>query len=542
MAELVRPIKFVARDEVTKVANRVASGLSRTEKAAMQANRSMVRATGGMRMMRGGMNQLGYQVQDIAVQLQMGTNPFTVLAQQGSQVASIFGAGGALFGAVLAIGGALAMNLMPKLFKTGDAMKDLREQAGKLNEVLKMSEEGTFDFASNTEKMMRVLGLSGKFVRDSVNAALIEMASASDTALGGLTGFTKGALKQLAAMDRLGGSVKTYNDIVQFGAKGTTHITRVREWEKVGEAVDGVTERLGLSEEEALQMGRLYTDVVMRPSIQATQALGQFIENLAMPLGVAGEAMAKLKKEGLETLTALATAQQAQMATTAGNVGSSDKWDEAVKAAKVRRDLIKAQMALDARYLAEEEKAAKAVAKAEEEKRQAKAMTLSMAQQTSAALMNALGEESAAGKAAFLANQALAIANAIISTNEAAAKALAQGGPAYQAVVYGLGAANIGMIAGQTVASFEGGGMTPASARAGGMDGRGGRTAVIHPNEQILDMEQGGGMSQPVSVSFNITATDAASFDEMLMERRSMFVRMVRDSMQARGQSLGGRA
>ena len=49
----------------------------------------------------------GMQLQDIAVQLQMGTRVATIVGQQGSQMLSAFGAGGAIGGAILAIGGAL---------------------------------------------------------------------------------------------------------------------------------------------------------------------------------------------------------------------------------------------------------------------------------------------------------------------------------------------------------------------------------------------------------------------------------------------------
>jgi uncharacterized 2Fe-2S/4Fe-4S cluster protein (DUF4445 family) len=48
--------------------------------------------------------QLGFQVQDIAVQLQSGTNAMIVFGQQGSQIAGAFGPGGAILGAVIAVG------------------------------------------------------------------------------------------------------------------------------------------------------------------------------------------------------------------------------------------------------------------------------------------------------------------------------------------------------------------------------------------------------------------------------------------------------
>lgn len=50
------------------------------------------------------MGQMAMQVQDVVVQLQMGTKWTTVMAQQGSQMLSAFGAGGAIAGGALAIG------------------------------------------------------------------------------------------------------------------------------------------------------------------------------------------------------------------------------------------------------------------------------------------------------------------------------------------------------------------------------------------------------------------------------------------------------
>lgn len=58
---------------------------------------------GGGRMNAG---LVGQQVQDIAVQLQGGTSALTVFAQQGSQLASIFGPGGMIVGGIAAVAGA----------------------------------------------------------------------------------------------------------------------------------------------------------------------------------------------------------------------------------------------------------------------------------------------------------------------------------------------------------------------------------------------------------------------------------------------------
>ncbi len=60
---------------------------------------------------------------------------------------------------------------------------------------------------------------------------------------------------------------------------------------------------------------------------------------------------------------------------------------------------------------------------------------------------------------------------------------------------------------------FEGGGYTGAGLRTGGLDGKGGFMAMLHPQETVIDHTQGGGSSpQPsVTVVQNFTVGDVAS-------------------------------
>ena len=74
-----------------------------------------------------GMQQVGYQVQDFAVQVQGGTNMLVALGQQGSQLLGIFGPKGAIAGMILAIGTGLA-----GAFLAAKAATDKTEDATKL--------------------------------------------------------------------------------------------------------------------------------------------------------------------------------------------------------------------------------------------------------------------------------------------------------------------------------------------------------------------------------------------------------------------------
>ncbi len=92
----------------------------------------------------------------------------------------------------------------------------------------------------------------------------------------------------------------------------------------------------------------------------------------------------------------------------------------------------------------------------------------------------------------FRENKAFNIANAIMQTYAGATKALASYPPPLNfgmaAAVVASGLKQVQQIRSQ---SFEGGGFTGHGARAGGMDGRGGFLAMLHPNESVVDHTRG---------------------------------------------------
>jgi len=100
---------------------------------------SQGRLNGSLRLVRGGFGQLGHQVQDVAVQLQGGTDAMIVLGQQGGQIASLMGPGGAMVGAFLAVGAAVftafknveqAESKFSELQSTLEGLTPVTEQAG----------------------------------------------------------------------------------------------------------------------------------------------------------------------------------------------------------------------------------------------------------------------------------------------------------------------------------------------------------------------------------------------------------------------------
>ena len=137
-------------------------------------------------------------------------------------------------------------------------------------------------------------------------------------------------------------------------------------------------------------------------------------------------------------------------------------------------------------------------------------------------LAQASKEGSAAQKVFFAISQSISATQSIMSGFSAAMKVREAyagiiGGQAISEPMahsyIGLGFANAGIIAGQTIASFDGGGFTGSGSRTGGLDGKGGFNAVLHPNETVIDHTKGQGMAPKIEV-YNYSGQQAQVLTE----------------------------
>ncbi|WAP91188.1 tail length tape measure protein [Vibrio phage vB_VviC_ZQ26] len=136
MAEKTIKVK-VDTTGATKNTQSLQKEFKNTATQASAMNSQIKNASGGLSNIRGVAQSAGYQLQDVAVQLQAGTNAFTVLGQQGSQFASAFGPTGAVVGAIIAVGAALAGVLSTSSDAAKKSIDDLIESANELGEAQK---------------------------------------------------------------------------------------------------------------------------------------------------------------------------------------------------------------------------------------------------------------------------------------------------------------------------------------------------------------------------------------------------------------------
>lgn len=106
-------------------------------------------ANDGFAKFRNAAGQVGFQVQDMVVQLQSGTSAFVAIGQQGSQLAGAFGPGGAVLGAVIALASAVGGVLYKSLGIAGADMEELEKNASELSKSFQITKDGTLELSDS---------------------------------------------------------------------------------------------------------------------------------------------------------------------------------------------------------------------------------------------------------------------------------------------------------------------------------------------------------------------------------------------------------
>lgn len=168
-----------------------------------QAMRAAANNTqGSFRNLRGISQNLGWQLQDIAVQAQMGTSAFVIFSQQGSQLAAVMGPQGALIGALIAIAGVIGGTLFNSLNRASDAAELMKRKLTDLTAAQKEYEK---------IQLGKLIGEQGS--KTAELAQRIATLNNFQRIHGGLTeGQTEDLAKLKNEYDTLAGQTKKYQD------------------------------------------------------------------------------------------------------------------------------------------------------------------------------------------------------------------------------------------------------------------------------------------------------------------------------------------
>lgn len=328
--KLILAIETQKFDEAEKQLNKIRKAAEGAGKAQEGLNNETGKGSRVFKGFRGATSaltnttgQLSVQLQDVAVQAQMGTDGIRILAQQGPQIASIFGPSGAVVGALIAVGAIIAgpfiksfMQANEEIDKTTKKLDQFKDKIYELSEVQKEARMAslavqmreTQSAITATEKSLQEsIETNQKFQNSGkdVDTIFYQLKNGVITYEEALNQSSKEVLDARATLERLRLEM---NEQLMLSGKLTGKITEQTEEQK----------RNAESVEASLEKGRQQVQVLGMSAIQA--------ELFRLQMLGANETQIEARRVQLEATAAFEADQKAKK--------KADQEEEARKAAR----------------------------------------------------------------------------------------------------------------------------------------------------------------------------------------------------------------
>lgn len=315
--------------EVTKVTGQMEKAFDNVDKSAQTMNTSLTKtaqavnkATTSAGSGRAAMQQFGYQIQDLIVQLQSGTSFFVAFGQQGSQLAGALGPGGAVFGAIIALSSVVGGVLVASLGSGKDAMESLADAAEAMDKVISLSQNGVAALSDKFANLARTNAEAATILRNQAlieyNQAISQIPKAIDDASTSILSFSDKAISAFtggyASIDGFNDRLKaldiTTDDYTQatkqaFGAGQAFQATAL----SIGNTVGALASKFGITEQQAYALAKQLSDIAENPTPEALQKLTLELQGTTSSTESGAKALAEFTNKLTGVVTTAADAK-----------------------------------------------------------------------------------------------------------------------------------------------------------------------------------------------------------------------------------------
>ena len=584
-----------AKEAATELDHLAKSG-EKAEKKTKGVGKGAGQTVAPFKSMRGATQQASFQLQDIAVQAQSGTDAFIIIGQQGPQLASIFGPGGAVFGALIAFGALIGGLLVSQLNTASEAFEALDEDMKTLGEKFDALGPAAkaYERSLSVEKVKNFDKAIAELSKEQEKGIKLTYNHATGQAVAGETteAYTERQEKLAAEIERLNSlrdeeisrtdDVTTatedlikqlnneYNELTLTG--DALYEYQASQVGATGSNKEAIIEKLRLIQAYKDEQAEIKANA--RAAAKLAKEKAKAAEKAAKEeqrLIAIQEKKDKKTEEDLEKFVRNETAKREVMIAAAqenltvierGLMSEREllQSHESEELARITADrdakLISLQEFETAKKQIEDKGAndRTQIAVGEEEAKNAVRMQSLNALSGFTSQLSGIAEEgSKEAKVLFALQKAIAIAQIIVSTevaaNAAAAQSAVLGGPlAWFATATGIrtmGYASAGLVAGTAIAGRATGGQVRSgeSYLVGERGpellsmGTSGRIATNENLKRAVNSDQESSKTQNVNVNFNIMANDTKGFDALLNSRRGQIVSMVNRAVNNSGKA-----
>lgn len=236
--------------------------------------------------------QAGYQIQDFVVQVQSGTSVFVAFGQQASQLAGSLGPGGAVLGAVIALGAALGGVLYKSMGNAKLSTEELEASSKQLDAVLQKNAQGVYELSDGFITLANNVETASQ-----AQAKFYEAQTATVTQTQGAIEAAAGLVDGLESWYRI--SATTADSMIDLGQTTVT----------VSDYVNNLAEKFGLTYGEARSLVPLLADVQKNATPENIKALGDATGRLVDKYGSTNAELVKFNGGLFENIGKLAEAK-----------------------------------------------------------------------------------------------------------------------------------------------------------------------------------------------------------------------------------------
>lgn len=270
----------------------------------------------GLSKFRNAAGQVGFQVQDMVVQLQSGTSAFVAIGQQGSQLAGAFGPGGAVLGAVIALASAVGGVLYKSLTDAEGSTKDLEAAQKQLKDTFQQTTSGTLEL---TDGMIQLTQISKEAAETQLalaqaNAELISQQTAKAVQEDAKSWETWKASTSAA--------ISQYDSLIAKGADVNATLTDLSgtyEGNIVGvnilsQNIAELSDKFGVNQQQALDMIAAQSEFNKQPTAENARKISDIFTDWLGNTKKLNPELIRLSTNANNNATALESAEKAASA------------------------------------------------------------------------------------------------------------------------------------------------------------------------------------------------------------------------------------
>ena len=248
------------------------------------------------------------------MQVQGGQSALVAFSQQGSQLAGVFGPGGAVVGAFIALGSVLVGTLSTALGSTKDEMEQLKTAAETLNKVVVINSQGVAALSNDYARLAATNATLAAQLRDNAiqqyeiavrdaGKAITNIIDEQSSWWRSLNGGVASVKAFGGAMDTMEISTDNFNDAIkQATSLGTSFNSATLT---LVNTVAMLSSQFDISDDAAYGLGKRLNDLAKNPSPQSVSLLVDYMKSLKPTTQDGAEAITNLEKKILDAAAAM---------------------------------------------------------------------------------------------------------------------------------------------------------------------------------------------------------------------------------------------